>query len=208
MFPSITGIFEQLDGQRPGSSLYDLIMATRFVRLPRERRSGAGNVFQHVVYESVCGSFKYSTDLVMNRWSTRQETLEMVVKEPAFYSKQFYPSPPCESIFIFTVVGMGKVLMKHDLRQGQYLSPLVPEFCLSKSRDHEWNYCWVRENPKTFFNRTDFDEIWKAMMLLKVSIDRTDPNLRMRNRWWSRRNVSTTLFRRHLENGDRKPYVP
>ncbi len=208
LFPSLTGNFEQLDGQRPGPSLYDLIMATRFIRMPRQRTTATGGVFQRVIYESESGLFRYTSDVMPNSWSTFEEKLEMTVAEPILLNKQFAKPPICSSIYIFTVGGLGQMRMRLDLRQGQYLQPLVPEFHLERSRNHEWNYCWIKEDPKTFFDRGDFDEIWKAMMLLKISIDRTDPNLRMRNRWLTRRNVGETLFRRHLQNGDRKPYVP
>lgn len=161
-----------------------------------------------MLYESRCGVFKYSTEIIPNGWSTFEEKLVMVVKEPILHNKQYATPSVCESIYVFTVGGHGAMRMRLDLRQGQYLHPLVPEFSLEQSRNHEWNYCWVKENPKTFFDRGDFDEIWKAMMLLKVSIDRTDPELKMRNRWWNHQNVSTTLFRRHLQNGDRGQYVP
>jgi hypothetical protein len=160
------------------------------------------------VYESTCGAFKYTTEVVGNSWSTSEEKLELIVKEPVLHNKQFAPPPTCQSIITFKVGGFEKMRMKLDLRQGQYLQPLVPEFYLDKSREHEWNYCWTKEDPKTFFDRGDFDEIWKALMLLKVSINRIDPELKMRNRWWARRGVSETLFRRHLNNGERKPYVP
>lgn len=42
MLPSLSGIFEQLDGQRSGPSLYDLIMATRFFGTPRQRSASSG----------------------------------------------------------------------------------------------------------------------------------------------------------------------
>jgi hypothetical protein len=132
----------------------------------------------------------------------------MSVLEPALYDRQYATPPICRTIYKFNVRGMGKPVMSMDVQEGKYLNPLVPEFCLEKSRNHEWNYCWIKEDPKTFFARGDFDEIWKAMQLLKVSIDRTDSALKMRNRWWSRKTVSTTLFRRHLQNsGDNKIYV-
>lgn len=208
LFPSLTGIFEQLDGQRLGPSLYDLVENTRFVRKPRERSFVRdGSAFVRVVYESVCSTFRYMTEVCPNKWSTFGEKLEMTVKEPILQNKQYVHPPVCESIFTFTAGGHDVMWMQHDLRQGKYLTALVPSFKLERSRSHEWNYCWTKENPKTFFDRGEFDEIWKAMMLLKVSIDRTDEALKMRNRWWSRQTVSTTLFRRHLHNGDRKPYV-
>jgi hypothetical protein len=181
-------------------------MATRFIRKPRQLRQKHN--YTEVIYESHCGMFRYTTDIIPNSWSTWTEKLEMTVPEPVLRNRQYANPPVCESIFTFNVGGMGSMRLWYDLRQGKYLQPLVPEFWLDRSREHEWKHCWTREDPKTFFNRGDYDEIWKAMMLLKVSIDRTDPELKMRNRWWSRQNVSTTLFRRHLSNGDRKPYTP
>jgi hypothetical protein len=209
ILPSLTGIFEQLDGQRPGDSLYDLIMKTRFVRQPRARSNSQAGSFQRVVYESRCGVFTFKTELLPNSWSTWGQTLEMTVPETSLCNRQYASPPPGKSIFIFDVRGHGKPVLRMDLRQGEYKQLLIPEFCLEQSRDHEWNKCWTREDSKTFFDRGDFDEIWKAVMLLAVSIDRTDPDLKMKNRWWSRKTVGRTLFRRHIENaGSNKTYVP
>ena len=209
ILPSLTGIFEQLDGQRPGDSLYDILMKTRFVRKPRQRSLPHNGSYESLVYESRCGVFRFKTQIMPNSWSTWGQTLEMSVPEPALRNPQYAGPSTSKSIFVFDVRGLGQTTMHMDVRQGQYLHPLIPSFCLEKSRSHEWNKCWIREDPKTFFDRGDFDEIWKAMQLLKVSIDRTDPDLKMRNRWWSRKTVSTTLFRRHLQNsGDNKIYVP
>jgi len=209
ILPSLTGIFEQLDGQRPGDSLYDIIMATRFVRKPRERKTSQLGGYERVVYESRCGVFRFKTEIIPNSWLSWGQILEMAVPEVALYDRQYTTPQKCQSIITFDVRGPGKPTLRMDIRQERYLYPLVGQFCLERSREHEWNQCWTREDSKTFFDRGNFDEIWKAMMLLKVSIDRTDPDLKMRNRWWARRTVSTTLFRRHLHNsGNKKTYVP
>lgn len=208
LLPSLTGTFETLDGQRPGMSLYDHVMETRFVREPRNRTSNGG-LFERVTYESRCGKFLYTTEIIPNKWSTIQEILVLKVPEPVLRDRQYANPATCESIYTFVVAGHGKIRMRLDIRQGPYLQPLVREFSLDICREHEWNYCWTKEDPTTFLNRGNFDEIWKAMMLLKVSIDRTDEHLKMRGRWLSRRNVGVTLFRREIENaGGPKPYVP
>ena len=77
ILPSLTGIFEQLDGQRSGDSLYDLIMNTRFVRKPRMRSPCSNRTYQKVVYESRCGLFRFKTEILPNSWSTWGQTLEM-----------------------------------------------------------------------------------------------------------------------------------
>ncbi len=206
--PSITGMFEVLDVQRQGASLYDHIMETRFYREPRQRSLSTGGKFERVVYESERGVFRYTTEIVPNSWSTYEEKLEMIVPEPAMLDRQFANPPTCQSIYTFKVGGLGKMRMRLDVRQGIYYLPLVREFSLDRCREHEWNFCWTAEDPDNFFERGDYDEIWKAMMLLKISVDRTDPQLRMRNRWVNRRTTSSTLFSREIENaGGTKPYV-
>lgn len=209
--PSLTGVLEQLDGQRPGLSLYDLVEQSPFVTKPRQNKPDQHGFYRRVVYESRNGMFRYKTGIQPNGWTTWEEILEMTVAEPCLQPRGAVIQAPdlkTASIIGFRVVGYGAMAMTWDIRSGRHLIPLVAGHRLEKHRNHEWNYCWTKENSITFFDRGDFDEIWKAMMLIRVSINRCDPELRIRRRWWSRRTVSQTLFRRHLENaGNREEYV-
>lgn len=208
LVPSITSLLEQLDGQHPGASLYDLVEKSPFFPKPRTYEHDDSGTYRWLTYESRNGLFRYKTKIWPGKWSTGYESLRMMVPEPIFQDGQYTSDSDrnqCQSWITFKIRAHGTVFIDWDLKKGRHLVPLTEDFRLKKSRDHEWNYCWIKEDPKIFFDRNDFDEIWKTMQLLRVSIDRTGDEHRMRNKWWSRRTVSKKVFYLNLNHSEGQP---
>lgn len=210
LVPCITGILEQLDGQRPGLSLYDVVENSPFFPKPRVNELDAHGTYRWVTYESRNGLLRYKSKICPNKWTTSSEVLVVKIPEPFLEDGQYTADSyrnQCYSIITMKVGGQGVISIEWDLSQGRHLIPFLKNYRLQKNRNHEWNYCWNEEDPKTFFDRGDFDEIWKAMQLLKISVDRVDPEHKMRNKWWARRTVGPKVFEMNLKHGDGTPLV-